>query len=84
MIIDAILNILAGVFSALLTPLEFINIGIDLISSIPVVSGFIQVVAYIFPWSNLLPIFVLTIIIMNFKLVIATITALWNLIPFVR
>lgn len=82
MILDAILNILAGFVSVLLAPLEVINIGIDLISSIPVVASFIQVIAYIFPWTNILPIIFITIIILNFKLFISAIRAIWELLPF--
>ena len=84
MIVDAILGVLCGLFATLLAPLEVINIGIDLISSIPIITSFIQVIAYIFPWVNILPIFILIIVIMSFKLVIATITAIWDIIPFVR
>ena len=43
MIIDAILNVLSSLFATLLAPLEIINIGIDLVSSIPIVTSFIQV-----------------------------------------
>lgn len=84
MIVDLILTLLANILSLFLAPLEVINIGIDIISSIPVVTSFLQVIAYLLPWSNLLPLFVITLAILNFKLIIGTITALWNLIPFVR
>ena len=84
MIIDLILTLLSNVLGVLLAPLEVINIGIDLVSSIPVVSSFIQVIAYLLPWSNLIPLFIIVFAALNFKVIISTITALWNLIPFVR
>lgn len=84
MIIDLILILLKGVLNILLAPLEVINIAIDLSSSIPIVASFIQVIAYLLPWSNLIPLFVIIFAILSFKFVIAVITALWNLIPFVR
>ena len=84
MILDLILTLLANVLNIFLAPLEVINIGIDLVSSIPLITSFLQVIAYLLPWSNLLPLFVIVIAILNFKLIISTITGLWNLIPFVR
>ena len=82
MILDAILLVLSNVFSVLLAPLEIINIGVDVASSIPVVSNFITVVAYIFPWNNILPIIILTFFIVNFKNVISFIMAVWKILPF--
>lgn len=83
MILDGILNILGFLFNALLSPLEIINIGIDVVSSIPIVTSFIQVVAYIFPFQNLLPIIIITIAILGFKIVISIIKTLWDLLPIV-
>lgn len=84
MILDAILTVLSNVFAILLSPLEVINMGVDLVSSIPVVANFITTIAYIFPWSNILPIIIVSIIILNFKNGISLITAIWDLIPFAR
>lgn len=81
MILDGILNILGLLFNILLAPLEFINIGIDVVSSIPIVTSFLQVVAYIFPFQNLLPIIIITIAILGFKIVISIIKTLWDLLP---
>ena len=81
MILDGILNILAVLFNILLAPLEVINIGIDVVSSFPIVASFIQVVAYIFPFNNLLPLLLLTIVILSFKVAIRIVITLWDLIP---
>ncbi len=83
MIVDLILTLLAGVLKALLTPLEVFNVAVDLVSSMPVVVSFLQIVAYLFPWSNLLPLIFIIFFILNFKFVVSAISALWNLIPFV-
>ena len=83
MIVDMILGLLANVLSVFLAPLEIINIGIDIISSIPIVAGFIQIIAYLLPWDNLLPLIFIIFAILAFKLVIAGITALLDLIPFI-
>lgn len=82
MIVDGILGVLSVVFSVILSPLEIINVGVDVISSIPVVSNFITVIAYIFPWNNILPIIILTFLIINFKNLVAFIMAVWKLLPF--
>lgn len=82
MIVDGILSVLSVVFSVILSPLEIINVGVDVISSIPVVSNFIAVIAYIFPWNNILPIIILTFLIINFKNLVAFIMAVWKLLPF--
>lgn len=82
MIVDGILSVLSVVFSVILSPLEIINVGVDVISSIPVVSNFITVIAYIFPWNNILPIIILTFLIINFKNLVAFIMAVWKLLPF--
>lgn len=84
MILDAILNVLSSVFSFLLSPLDAISFVIDIGSSIGFVTNFIKVVAYIFPWSNILPIIVISFLIINFRNVIGTIVAVLNLVPFVR
>lgn len=83
MILDGILSVLALLFNALLAPLEIINIGIDIVSSVPVVAGFVTVVAYIFPWTNILPIIAITLLILNFKNCISLIQNIWRLLPFV-
>lgn len=83
MIVDGILLVLQGVLSILLAPLEVINIGIDFVSSIPVVSSFLQIVAYILPWSNILPILLIIISIFAFRILISLIKTIWSLLPLV-
>jgi len=83
MIVDGILLVLQGVLSILLAPLEVINIGIDFVSSIPVVSSFLQIVTYILPWSNILPILLIIISIFAFRILISLIKTIWSLLPLV-
>lgn len=84
MIIDLCLGVLQGFLSIILAPLEVINIAVDFVASMPVVISFIQLVAYIFPWSNLLPLFAIVLAILSFKAVVGIIHGIYNLIPFVR
>lgn len=83
MIVDLLLNVLASILSFLLSPLAIVNFAVDSASSISVVSGFIKVIAYLFPWGNLLPLIIFTIVILNIKSIISFIRTLWGLIPFV-
>ena len=68
MIIDFILLILQGLLEIVLLPLSVFNVAIDFVSSIPVVTSFLQVVAYFLPWSNILPIIILIISIFTFRI----------------
>lgn len=68
MILDLILLVLQGVLNIILAPLTVLNIGIDFISSIPVVTSFLQLIAYVLPWSNLMPLIILLIAIFTFRI----------------
>ena len=82
MIIDMILLVLQGVLNILLLPLTAINIAVDFIASIPVIGEFLQVIAYILPWSNLLPLITLTVSLFVFRIAISFFKTFWNVIPF--
>ena len=82
MIVNLLLDVLALVLNILLLPLEAINITVDFVSSVPVVSQFIQVIAYLLPWSNILPLIIIVVLILNAKIVISFIQAVWRLLPF--
>lgn len=82
MISDGILLVLQGILSILLLPIEGLNIAIDFIGSIPVVVSFLQVIAYLLPWSNILPLLVLVVAIVIFKIAISLVKVIWQLIPF--
>lgn len=82
MITNAILLVLEGALSVILLPFTAINITIDFISSIPVFVSFLQIVAYLIPWSNILPIIILNISIVVFKIAVTLIKTVWAVIPF--
>lgn len=83
MILDGILFVLSQVLRMLLAPLEGINIAIDFLASIPFVMQFFQVIAYIIPWTNFVPLFLLVIAIIAYKIVISILKTLWDILPFV-
>ena len=82
MITNAILLVLQGALSVILLPFTAINITIDFISSIPVFVSFLQIVSYLIPWSNILPIIILNISIVVFKIAVTLIKTVWAVIPF--
>lgn len=81
MIVDLILILVQGILEVLFLPLTGINIAVDFVSSIPVVSEFLQIIAYVLPWSNLVPLFTLVVGIFIFRIVLAVINLVWHFIP---
>lgn len=81
MIIDGLLLILQGVLNVILAPFTVLNIAIDFIAGIPVFVSFLQVVAYLMPWSNILPIIILNIGIVSFKIGVTLIKTVWSVLP---
>lgn len=82
MITDGILLVFQGLLNIVLAPLSIVNIGIDLVSSIPYVGQFLQVVAYMLPWSNLMPLITLIITLSLFRIAVALIKLVIEFIPF--
>lgn len=83
MIFEAILGFAGGAVNILLSPLTIINISLDLVDSIPVVMNFLKLGIYILPWDNLVPLLAITAGVGLFRLVIAIVKTIMNLIPFV-
>lgn len=82
MITNAILLAFQAVLNVILLPITVVDIVIDFIGSIPVVIQFLQVVAYILPWANILPLIVLTIALIIFKICVSLAKLVINFIPF--
>jgi len=82
MIVDLILLLVQGILNVLLLPLTVFNIAVDLVSSIPVTTEFLQVAAYMIPWSNILPLILLVTGIFIFRAGLALVKVVWKFIPF--
>lgn len=82
MIVDGILLILQGVVNVILLPVTAIDITIDFIGSIPIVTQFLQVITYVLPWRNILPIIALVIVLIVFKIGISLSKLVINFVPF--
>lgn len=81
MIINAFLFILQGILDILLLPLTPLNWAITTGFSIGVISDFINIVAFVLPWSNILPIIIFIIAMFAFRAIIALIKTIWDLLP---
>ena len=82
MITNGILLVLQGVINVILLPLSALNVVIDISSSITIVGQFLQVVAYIVPWINLLPLFIIAIAIFLFRISLAVVKLIVEFLPF--
>ena len=81
MIINSFLIILKGVVNILLAPLIPLNWAVNAVFSISVISDFINIVAFVLPWSNLVPIIVFIIAMFAFRIVVSLIKTIWDLLP---
>ena len=72
------IKVIRRILAIILSPLTIINIGVDLIASIPIVVSFLQIVAYVIPWTNILPIILLIIALFIFRIVLAFIKTVWK------
>lgn len=82
MIIDALLLLLQGALNIILLPLSALNIGIDFLASFPIVENFMQVITYVLPWDNILPLVILVFAIFTFRIIVAFIGLAKQIIPF--
>lgn len=83
MITDAILSFLTAISSSILSPLVVVDVVVDLVTSIPVVTKFIMFVAYVIPWNNLVPIFVIVMALLGLRIMIALLKFIKGFIPFI-
>lgn len=81
MITDAILSFFTNISGILLTPLTIVNVAVDLVTSIPVVGKFLTIVAYVIPWDNLVPLFVIIFAMLFLRIAIAILRFIMSLLP---
>lgn len=82
MITNGILTAVNVLISSLLLPIEALNLGIDFLLSLPIIVDFLQIVAYVLPWSNLVPLFIFIISVFSFRIGIAVVKTILSFIPF--
>ena len=81
MITDAILSFLTSIATGILSPLVIIDVAVDLVTSIPVVSKFIMFVAYVIPWQNLVPLLIIILALIGFRIAMSVIRFVISLLP---
>ena len=82
MIVDGLLLLLQGALNIILLPLSALNIVIDFVSSFPIVENFLQVITYVLPWDNILPLILLVFSIFTFRIIVSLISVAKRIIPF--
>lgn len=81
MITDAILSFFTNIASSILSPLYIVDVVVDLVTSIPIVTKFILFVAYVIPWNNLVPLLIIVMSLLGLRIIIALIKFIWHFIP---
>ena len=81
MIINGFLLILQGIVNILWLPLVPFNWAITPGLSIGVISDFINIVAFILPWSNIVPIITFIVGMFAFRAIVSLIKTIWELLP---
>lgn len=81
MIVNLIFGVLEVVVNILLAPLTVLNFVFDVVSSISIVQGFVKVVAYLLPWSQLTPLVTFIVTMFIFRSIVALIKTIWDLLP---
>jgi len=82
MITNGILLVFQGIINILLSPLSLISITVDFLMSFTLVQQFLQVVAYLFPWSNITPLIIIVIALFVFRIIMSIIKLILDFIPF--
>lgn len=82
MILEGLLNIIFTILINLFEVLPNISWTTD-DSAISTFLGFISVIAYLLPMDTITRLFSLVVSLMVFRIVIAIVKTIWNLLPFV-
>lgn len=80
MIIEALLNVVVGIVNVILSPIELLNWGVDLVLLSPLVN-ILKVIYYVLPIGKLSPIIIFIVSMFVFRAVISLIKTIWDLLP---
>lgn len=78
MIIGSIIEFVLNIF---LFPLDIVNVGINFFIGIDWVVDIVNLISYVLPWENILPLIVFIISIFVFRITISLIKTIWDLLP---
>lgn len=82
MIFDLIINVIALFVQVLLAPVSAVKFVIDIASSLSFLDSIFRIIAFLMPWNNILPLFVIVVALIGFRIAISIIQAMWRLTPF--
>ena len=80
MLVEGILTVVFGIINILLMPLNVINFVFNALAFEPVVE-FINMALYLIPFQQLMPIFIFFVSMMVFRIAVAIIKTIWDLLP---
>lgn len=80
MVTEGILTVVFGIVNIILMPLNVVNLVADGLSFAPI-TQFIGMALYLIPFKELMPIFVFFVSVMLFRIAIAIIKTIWDLLP---
>lgn len=80
MVVEGILTVVFGVINTLLMPLNIINFVVDN-TVFTTILEFINMALYLIPFKQLIPIFTFFVALMMFRIVVAFIKTIWDLLP---
>ena len=80
MVVEGILTVVFGVINTLLMPLNIINFVVDN-TVFTTILEFINMALYLIPFRQLMPIFTFFVALMMFRIVVAFIKTIWDLLP---
>jgi hypothetical protein len=80
MVVEGILTVVFGVINTLLMPLNIINFVVDN-TVFTTILEFINMALYLIPFKQLMPIFTFFVALMMFRIVVAFIKTIWDLLP---
>ncbi len=81
MVTNFLLNPIFNFVNILLSPLNLVSWTLDKIMNIPLLTSFLEVVAYIIPWGYLYPLILIIFGIIGFKIIISLIKTIWDILP---
>lgn len=80
MVTEGILTVVFGIVNIILMPLNVVNFVTDGLSFAPI-TQFISMALYLIPFKELMPIFVFFVSVMLFRIAVAIIKTIWDLLP---
>ena len=80
MIVEGILSVVFGIINLILMPFNVVNFVVNALSFEPIIE-FINMALYLIPFKELMPIFVFFVSMMLFRIAVAFIKTIWDLLP---